>query len=69
MFFPSQNQGGPSRFDRVKLTLFIVGTAAVLAGIRLGRSWLVNVGIGVLAVAVILRLLAQRSPNEDANAD
>jgi hypothetical protein len=65
MFIPSQYQGGSSRFYRVKLVLFIVGTAAILAGIRLGWSWLVNVGIGVLAAAMILRFLAWRMRKDE----
>jgi len=69
VFFPSQHRGGSDRFYRVKFALFVVGTAAILAGIRWDLSWPVNVGIGILAIAVILRFLPQRKRDEEIDID
>jgi len=60
MFFPSRSHPGPHRFFRLRAALFLVGTIAVLAGAGLELRWLVWVGMGVLAVAIAIRLLAHR---------
>lgn len=67
MFFPSQHRRGSDRFYRVKFALFIAGTAAILTGIRWELNWPVNVGIGILAVAVVLRFLPQRKRDEETD--
>jgi membrane protein implicated in regulation of membrane protease activity len=60
VFFPSRSATGSHRFFRWKLTLFVLGTGAVLAGARFEIPLAVNLGIVLLAIAIILRLLGQR---------
>lgn len=67
MFFPSQHRGGSERFYRTRFALLVAGIAAILAGIRWELSWPVNVGIGILAVAVVLRFLPQRKRDEETD--
>jgi len=73
MFFPSRSHPGPDRFYRLRAALFLVGTIAVLLGAGLELRWLVWSGMGVLAVAIAIRLLAHRQrdaePAEDGAAD
>jgi len=69
MFLPSGGRKGPDRYYTAKLAIFVVGVVVMLAGIRLDKGWLVNVAIGVLAVAVLLRFLPQESTDPDADSD
>lgn len=64
MFRPSRGRPGAVRWSRVRLALFIVGTGCVLAGIRAERRWAVWVGVGVLLIAVVIRLVARRGTGE-----
>ncbi|MGD8727367.1 MAG: hypothetical protein PVH40_06960 [Gemmatimonadales bacterium] len=65
MFLPSRERKGPDRYYTAKLTLLIAGVALLLVGVRLDNGWLANAAIGVLAVAVLLRLLPQRQAQSD----
>jgi len=73
MFFPSRSHPGPDRFYRPRAALFLVGTIAVLIGAGLELDWLVWAGMGVLAVAIVIRFLAHRrreaEPPDDSEAD
>jgi hypothetical protein len=59
MFFPSRGHTGPDPTLRVRAALFIIGAGFVLAGMRVGKAWAVNVGIGVLLVAVLVRVVTR----------
>ena len=69
MFLPSRGRKGPDHYYAAKLAIFVVGVVVMLAGVRLDKGWLVNVAIGVLAVAVLLRFLPQKSTDPDADSD
>jgi hypothetical protein len=71
MFLPSRERQGNDRWYRLRLALFVVGTGCVLAGARAERRWAVWVGIGILLVAVAIRLVARRGADErpPANGD
>jgi uncharacterized membrane protein YhaH (DUF805 family) len=69
MFLPSRGRKGTDRYYPAKLVIFIVGVALVLTGIRLHKSWLVNVAIGVFAVAFLLRFLPQKSKDPGTNTN
>jgi len=60
MFFPSRSHAGPDRYVPVRAAAFVVGTACVLVGAVTERRWIVWVGMGVLGVAIVIRLLARR---------
>ena len=65
MFLASRTRRGPDRYLRWKTAALVIGALLVLVGARLGRSWLVWSGIGVLAVGFALRFVPQREPNAD----
>ncbi len=69
MFLPNRQRKGPDRYYPAKLAVFAVGVALLLSGIRLERTWLINVAIGVLAVAVLLRFLPQKKPDDGGESD
>ena len=69
MILPSRGRKGRDRYYRAKLTIFAAGTLLLLAGIRLGKDWLVNVAIGVLAAAVVLRFLPQKQADDVGDSD
>jgi len=69
MFLPSRQRKGPDRYYVPKVAVFAVGVALLLIGIRLERPWLVNVAIGVLAVAVLLRFLPQKLTDDRGESD
>ncbi len=61
MFRPSRkSREGEDRFLAWKVRLFVTGAVAAFAGMAMSLSWLVWVGIAVLAVAVVLRFLPPR---------
>ena len=64
MFLRSRGSRGYDRWYRLRLALFVVGTGCVLAGIKAERRWAVWVGMGVLAVAVVIRLVTRRETEE-----
>jgi hypothetical protein len=51
------------------MLIFVIGAALGIAGIASDRTWLVNLGIGVLLVGVVLRLVAQRNRNRSSPDD
>ena len=70
MFLASRGRPGHDPSLRLRAALLVVGAGFVLAGIRVGKPWAVNVGIGVLLVAVIVRLVVRhRAQREDGEAD
>lgn len=61
MFRPSRKRPeGEDRFLAWKVYLFMIGAGAAFAGMALSRSWLVWVGVAILAVAMMLRFLPAR---------
>ena len=61
MFRPSRKKReGEDRFLAWKVRFFVTGAAAACAGMAMSLSWLVWVGVAVLAVAVVLRFLPAR---------
>ncbi|MDE2794578.1 MAG: hypothetical protein OXL34_07140 [Gemmatimonadota bacterium] len=58
MFRPARKKReGADRFQAWKVRLFVTGAAAAFAGMAMSLSWLVWIGIAVLAVAMALRFL------------
>ena len=58
MFRPSRKKReGDDRHLAWKIRLFVTGAATAFAGMAMSLSWLVWIGVGVLAVAVVLRFL------------
>lgn len=61
MFRPSRKRReGEDRFLAWKVYLFMIGAGVAFAGMALSRSWLVWVGVAILAVAMMLRFLPAR---------
>ena len=48
------------RFFELKILCFVLGAGCGLAGMFTERHWLVRVGIGFLAIGIILRLIGRR---------
>jgi hypothetical protein len=69
MILPSRGRKGPDRYYPVKAAILIVGAGLLLAGVRSDTGWLINIAIGLLAVAVILRFLPQKPSSNDADSD
>ncbi len=66
MFLPSRSRPGPDPHLRLRTALFVIGVGAILAGIRAERGWAVWVGMGVLLMAVVVRLVTRvRAKRED----
>jgi hypothetical protein len=69
MFLPSRGRKGSDHYYPAKAVILIVGAGLLLAGVRSDTGWLINVAIGLLAVAVILRFLPQKPSEDDADSD
>lgn len=69
MFLANRGRQGPDPSLRLRAALFVVGAGFVLAGIRVEQPWAVNVGIGVLLVAVIVRLIVRRRTQREEADD
>lgn len=67
MFFPDRRRRGPDRYLREKAAGLVIGALFVLVGGQLAQDWLVWSGISVLGLAVLLRFLPQRAPNDGEN--
>lgn len=60
MFRPSR-ESTMARFYATRALLLMVGAAVGLIGMLRELTWLVWIGIGILLVAVVLRVIASRS--------
>jgi hypothetical protein len=69
MFLPTRGRPGYDRWLRLRLALFVIGTGFVLAGMRAERRWAVWLGIGVLLVAVVIRLVTRRGAPDPPQDD
>jgi hypothetical protein len=69
MFFTTRSRTGPDPTLRYRAALFVVGAGVILSGMRFGKPWAVNVGIGLLLVAVVLRLVARRRQGSGETED
>ena len=69
MFLPSRGRQGPDPYLRVRTALFLVGVGFILAGAQAQRRWAVWVGIGVLLVAVVVRLFTRTRSDDEAEQD
>ncbi|HEX2090997.1 MAG TPA: hypothetical protein VHG28_01295 [Longimicrobiaceae bacterium] len=58
----------PDRFLYVKLALFFLGAGFFVAGVTTGRDWAVVVTIGVLFVALVLRLVSRGREDGEVQA-
>jgi hypothetical protein len=68
MVFVSRSRGGPDRFFRIKLILFVAAGVLIVLGVRLETSSLIWGAVGMLLIAVGLRFF--RQPNRvGANDD
>jgi hypothetical protein len=54
-----------TRFMELKALMLVVGASIGLVGMMQDRSWLVWIGIGILLVAIVLRLVANRNKEPD----
>ncbi|MGH7552622.1 MAG: hypothetical protein ACREMQ_06295 [Longimicrobiales bacterium] len=66
LFRASRTRRGPDPYLPHKMLIFVIGAALGIAGIASERTWLVNVGIGVLLLGVVLRVIAQRKRNRSS---
>lgn len=64
MFRPSREPGS-TRYFEIKALLLVLGATIGVIGMVQDRSWLVWIGIGILLVAMILRLTASRKNEPD----
>jgi hypothetical protein len=62
MFLDRQRRAEPGRFLHLKVGLFFVGAAVLLAGMVTERDVVVAVAIAILAVGFLLRFLERRDP-------
>lgn len=67
LFFTSRS--GARHYFGWKTALFVLGTALVVVGIRLQRLWVLDAGIGVLVMAVLLRILGTKQEARDEEED
>ena len=65
MFLPSRGRPGPDPHLRLRTALFLVGVGIILAGAQAHRRWAVWVGMGVLLVAVVVRLLTHKRSDDE----
>lgn len=65
MIFRPSREPGDSRYFEIKALLLVIGASIGVVGMAQERSWLVWIGIGILLVAMILRLMASRRNEPD----
>ncbi len=66
MLWASRSRRGPDRFYRLKLALFVLAGALILLGVRLENTWVIWSAVGVLLLAVGLRVLGRAGSGERA---
>ena len=54
------NVTGSDRFFAIKAVLFVVGASLGIAGMVSETGWLVWIAIGVLTIAIVVRLVGSR---------
>lgn len=64
MFRPSRTQRSAA-WLQARMALFVAGAACGLAGMLADRTWLINIGIGLLIVGLLLRFLPERENPSD----
>ena len=62
MFLDRQRRAEPGRFLHLKIGLFFVGAAVLLAGMVTERDVVVAAAIAILAAGFLLRFLERRDP-------
>ena len=62
MFLDRSRRAEPGRFLHLKVGLFFVGAAVLLAGMVTERDVVVAVAIAILAAGFLLRFLERREP-------
>jgi hypothetical protein len=64
-FRPSREKRGPDPYLAAKVAIFCVGVAVAFLGMRLNKSWVISVAIGILLVGVILRFFPRGDKPEE----
>ncbi|HEX6558461.1 MAG TPA: hypothetical protein VF021_03345 [Longimicrobiales bacterium] len=60
MMFRPKRAAGSDRFLELRALLLLTGAGFGLAGMLSERSWMVYVGIGIIAAGMVLRLINRR---------
>lgn len=69
MIFRPQRENASERFLELRALLLLTGAGFGLAGMLTERSWMVYLGIAVLAAGVVLRLLNRRQQENKSDDD
>lgn len=65
MFRPSRDNRGDDRFFELKALILVLGASLGIAGMIYEIEWLIWAAIAVVAVAIILRMMANRKGKPD----
>ena len=64
-FRVSRDKRGPDPFLNAKVAIFITGVVVAFVGMKLNKSWIISIAIGILLVGFILRFFPrERKPDE-----
>lgn len=63
--FLDRRSRGPDPWLALKMALFVAGALFAMTGVALGRSWLIDVALGLLAAGLLLRLLRTKKSVEE----
>ena len=64
-FRVSREKRGPGPYLAAKVAIFCIGVVVAFIGIKLDRSWIISVAIGILLVGFILRFFPRERPPEE----
>lgn len=64
MLFASRSGHGPDPLYPFKAIALVTGIGLFLVGVRLEAQWLTWVGLGVLGVALVLRVMGRSGGSE-----
>lgn len=59
-FRPTRRPRGEDPFLRHKMLLFVLGAGLAIAGIGADATWLISLGIAVLAAGFVVRVIGER---------
>ena len=65
LFRISRKQRGPDPFLAAKVAIFCIGVVVAFLGMKLNKSWIISIAIGILLVGFILRFFPREKNDKD----
>jgi hypothetical protein len=64
-FRVSREKRGPDPYLSAKVAIFCIGVVVAFIGMKLDKSWIISLAIGILLVGFILRFFPRERPPEE----